>query len=148
MNLEAPADLFPPNYWLVASAQSFLLPVAFAYQAEIYPTAGIYMCLWATSIYFHSTKSLLSFYLDQLAVVSAVTCSFVDGYATYPYGILCTLAGNGYNYYVFVHAKHCSSQDMVTRTVAHAGIHIFSSIAATLQMILYLNEPAVASVSG
>jgi hypothetical protein len=124
------------NRWLVASAQAFLIPAALAYHSAVYPTAITYVCLWLTSSYYHSTYSPTSFYIDQLAVWTAVARSFVDGYATYPYGLLCTFAANGYNYYVFVYAKHCSSSDLIVATAAHAGIHIFTSIAVAIQMLL------------
>jgi hypothetical protein len=65
-----------------------------------------------------------------------VVRSFVDGYNTYPYGTVCTLAVHGYNYYVFVHAKHCWSPVFWISTSSHAGIHIFTSIAVTIQMLL------------
>lgn len=129
-------DFFPPNLWLIASAQSFLVPIALAYRFSVYPTLYSYTFLWLTSMYFHSTKSVTSFYIDQVAVWIAVTRSFVDGYNTYPYGLLCTFAANGYNYYVFMHSKQCFSQDLIVRTTAHAGIHIFTSIAVAIQMLL------------
>ena len=129
-------EFFPPNLWLVASAQSFLLPVALAYRFSVYPTMYVYTFLWLSSMYYHSTKSLPSFYIDQVAVWIAVTLSFVDGYNTYPYGFLCAVAANGYNYYVFVHARHCFSPDLFISTTAHAGIHIFTSIAVAIQLLL------------
>jgi hypothetical protein len=129
-------EFFPPNYWLVLSAQAFLLPATLAYRSTVYPTAIIYLCLWLTSSYYHSTYSPISFYIDQVAVWIAVARSFVDGYNTYPYGLLCTFAANGYNYYVFVHAKYCSSSDLRISTTAHAGIHVFTSIAVAIQMFL------------
>lgn len=127
---------FPPNYWLVASSQAFLIPAILSYNVHVYTTTSIYLFLWLSSIYYHSTKSLPAFYIDQVAVWLAVVRSFVDGYNTYPYGILCTLVVHGYNYYVFVHAKHCWSPDFWISTSAHAGIHIFTSIAVTIQMLL------------
>ena len=124
------------NLWLVASAQIFIIPAALAYRSAVYPTAITYMCLWVTSPYYHSMYSPTSFYIDQIVVWTAVERSFVDGYHTCPYGLICTAAANGYNYYVFVHAKHCSSSDLRIATPAHAGIHLFTSIAVAIQMLL------------
>ena len=129
-------DFFPPNYWLVLSAQALLLPAILAYRSAVYPTAITYLCLWLTSSYYHSTYSPTSFYIDQIAVWAAVARSFVDGYHTRPYGLICTIVVNGYNYYVFVYAKYCSSSDLRIATPAHAGIHLFTSIAVVIHMIL------------
>lgn len=124
------------NQWLVASAQTFLIPAVLAYRSAVYPTAITYVCLWLTSSYYHSTYSPTSFYIDQIAVWTAVARSFVDGYHTRPYGLICTFVVNGYNYYVFVYAKYCSSSDLRLATPAHAGIHLFTSIAVAIQMLL------------
>jgi len=124
------------NPWLVASAQTFIIPAALAYRSAVYPTAIMYVCLWLKSSYYHLTYTPTSFYIDQIAVWAAVARSFVDGYHTRPYGLICTFAANGYNYYVFVHTKYCSSSDLRIATPAHAGIHLFSSIAVAIQMLL------------
>ena len=63
-----------------------------AYRSAVYPTAITYLCLWLTSSYYHSTYSPTPFYIDQIAVWTAVARSFVDGYHTRPYGLICTAA--------------------------------------------------------
>ena len=127
---------YPPNYWLVGSAQSCLLPVLIAYRSKGYPTTAIYTFLWLASSYYHSTYSKTAYYIDQVSLWIAFVRSFVDGYNTYPYGFLCAVAANGYNYYMYFYAKHCFHSDLRIATAAHATMHIFSAIALSIQMLL------------
>ena len=130
----------PPNYWLVASSHVFIFPIVHSYNAEIYSTTCAYTFLYLTSIYYHSTYSEFGFYIDQFAIGVSIMRSIVDGFLSYPFGILGTIAANIYNYYIFVHTKQCNNPDIRIATAAHASMHIFAAIAVSLQMMLIAQQ--------
>ena len=129
------------NYWLVATAQTLLLPAFFAYEAHVYLTSAAYTFLWATSTVYHSHYNLkMAYILDQLAIGLAILCSFIDAYTTAPYGVFLITFGHSYNYYIFIHTKHSFSPKFWVSTASHGGIHVISSFVTCLLMMLSSQE--------
>ncbi len=123
-----------PNFWLVCSSQFFLIPSILAYNISQYTISCTYTLLWFTSSLYHMRKCRTTFYMDQIAVWMAVALSVVSGYNTYPTGMVCTLLGNGYNYYTYFHYMVRATDKRAT--LSHVGIHVITSVATVCQISL------------
>ena len=121
---------------LALSGSLFSVSGLVAYQYENYITAYLSYILAITSIWFHQSRSRLSYTVDQIALYSVFLRSFFDGYNGSIPGmfIFCTI--NTYNYIVFFspYSTHLCWHP-VTGNQWHMTIHLFAVLGIILQQL-------------
>ena len=71
-----PFEAKEPNYILVASGATFVVPAVVSYTHQQYLISILCSLLAMTSVQFHGNPSSLSFYLDQATIACVVWETF------------------------------------------------------------------------
>jgi energy-converting hydrogenase Eha subunit B len=127
---------------LALSGSLFSLSFFVAYLYGNYITAGANFLLAATSIAYHLFSTPTTFLIDQVALYTVVTRSFVDGYNGGLYGLVITVVINTYNYIVYFSPYSKYLEYHPNKTIGnffHATIHLFAVLGVIAQQY-YINE--------
>jgi hypothetical protein len=119
---------------LALSGSLFSISGLIAYQYHNYTTAYLSYFLAMTSIWFHESRSRLSYTVDQIALYSVVLRAFLDGYSGGVPGTLLVLSVTFYNYIIF--SSPYSTYlcwHPVTGKQWHMTIHLVSVLGIILQ---------------
>lgn len=119
---------------LALSGSLFCVSGLVAYQYQNYTTAYLSCFIAMTSIWFHQSRTRLSYSIDQIALASVVLRSFFDGYSGGVSGILIASSINFYNYIVFFSPYSIYlCWHPVTGNQWHMSIHFFAILGIILQ---------------
>jgi len=121
---------------LALSGSLFSVSGLVAYQYQNYTTAYLSYVLAMTSIWFHQSRSTLSYTADQIALYSVILRSLFDGYSGGIPGTLIVLSITYYNYIIFFssYSQYCCWHP-VTGKQWHMTIHIVSVLGIILQQL-------------
>lgn len=120
-----------PNYWMAASALSYTYPLQLACARGQWENAGMFLYLLLCSLWFHTTKGDVAYWLDQSAIGVLVYRLFVEGSRVDPMTLMeitmavasaLTMDILGRRYQTFIW-----SPIWIVRTVSHMSIHIGSA---------------------
>ena len=120
-----------PNYWMTASALSYIYPLQLACSRGQWANAGVFLYLLLCSLWFHSTKGGVAYWLDQTAIITLVYRMALEGLRCDPLTLVevtMTIAGcltmdiYGRRGQTFIWSSHKG-----IRTVSHMAIHIVSA---------------------
>jgi len=108
--------------------------VAYNYNNPITAYTSFITCL--TSLLFHSNRTHLIYWLDQIALYTVVVRSFIDGYQGGLLGFAISASICSYNYFIFFGPysnQLCFHQNQTIGKRWHATIHIASVLGIILQ---------------
>ena len=127
--------IMQPNVWLIATSCGFILPYVYV-SGSLLGWSSLALSV-ASSVY-HATKHRTFFWVDQIAVFSTLTLTFIHGYNTntlyifYPFGVLNSimyLLGCWKRWFVWSH-------HFVTATISHAFMHLWTILGVCLMLSL------------
>jgi hypothetical protein len=125
-----------PNLELALSGSLFSISGFVAYQYENPITACMSLVLALTSIFYHSKRTPLAYWLDQIALYTVVGRGVIDGVQGGVPGIIIWFLVCGYNYYMFFSPysnQLCFHPNKTIGKRWHATIHIASILGIILQ---------------
>jgi len=131
-----------PDWVLVGTAHFILLPVAAYLNSGEYVCAGLVFGTYLSSVIHHATKpmSTMVLYTDMTFAQIANLCAVYTSLQWVPFSIplyLCFLACPlTIHYYGHQHKKLGWDPDPVVSTWWHGFLHIFTSLASMLSILL------------
>lgn len=133
------------------SSLFFLLPSTYAYMWDHRVASSILLFLTSTSIVFHSYTNPFTFWIDQVAIFTAVISSFIYGYHG-GFWIFCIpTAGNLWNTYVYWYGYKTKTMgfhpNYFIGELWHSTIHLVSALSYFAILYFTSQPPALLEFS-
>jgi len=134
-----------PEPILALTGCFFLSPSLVAYQYDNTLTAYLSLLLCLTSIYYHSTRLPIAYWLDQIVLYSVMVRGQIDGYYGGSKGLLIFYSAIGYNYIIYfspLRHRFAFHPEKIRAALWHSSMHLVCSLGILSQQFALTNSIA------
>lgn len=129
-----------PNRVLMLTSLSFLMPMMTALHANAVYAAIAAANLTVTSVFYHMTKDVYYFWIDQLAIYLYIVAAVYEVFfkEKFVYQILVgalAVYSMTLHQYGYFNSCYIWDEDCVTSSAHHAGLHFVSALAGAIAFL-------------